>query len=127
LHLIIYESEETAMSGLWDGWGRSSPAVLLKPLHSEMSSVGQCAVVLQDSIFLPWTFVSKPKIQLLEHLKAMSSIDGFTLWQKLITYEFFSIPKDSSHGLKGSGHCFWLLFFGSVVHQLNTQRWLSST
>jgi hypothetical protein len=92
-----------------------------------MSSVGLCAVVLQDNIFLPWTFVSKPKIQLLEHLKAMSSIDGFTLWQKLIKYESFSIPKDSSHGLKGSGYCFWLLFFGSVVHQSNTQRWLSST
>jgi len=102
-------------------------AVLLKPLHSQMSSVGLCAVMLQDNICLPWTFVTKPKIQLLEHMKAMSSINGFTLWQKLIKYELFSIPKDSSRGLKGSGHCFWLLFFGSVVHQSHTQGWLSST
>jgi len=38
-----------------------------------------------------------------------------------------SESQNSSHGLKGSGHCFWLLFFGSAVHQSNTQRWLSST
>jgi hypothetical protein len=86
-----------------------------------MSSVGLCAVMLHDNIFLPWTFVSKPKIQLLEHLKAISSIDGFTLWQKLIKYESFSIPKDSSHGLKGKGIVFGFfslaMLFISQIHK----------
>jgi len=47
-------------------------------------------------IYFPRTFASKPKIQLLKHMKAMSSTDGFTLWQKLIKYESFRIPKQFS-------------------------------
>jgi hypothetical protein len=61
--------------------------------------VGLCIAVLQDDLFFPGhchAVHDKP----LKCVKVMSSIDGFTLWQKLNQYASF-IPKDSLRGLMG--------------------------
>jgi hypothetical protein len=75
------------------GWMKhKSPAAPLNPVHAQTSNVGLCAVVLQY-LFIPWTFITKCTTKLSEHLKVMSSTDGFALWQKLNQYTSFSIPK----------------------------------
>jgi hypothetical protein len=40
-------------------------------------------------------------LKLLEHIKVMSSIGGFAMWQKLEQYASCSILKDSAHGFTG--------------------------
>jgi len=49
--------------------------ILLNRLHSQNSSVGQCAIMLQDELSLPWTSVTYSTMKLLECLKVTSSMD----------------------------------------------------
>jgi hypothetical protein len=84
---------------------------LLNPLHIQPSSVETSMIMLQDDLFLPWTFCHVVHNEALEHLEVLSST-AFLLCDKLNSYASFSIPEDSSHHNTGCGHCIWLIFIG---------------
>jgi len=81
-HLIsnpLSTQKEGSLRGLGPACGKDGrenfPAILLillNPLHSQKSSVGQCAVMLQNDLSLPWT---NSTLKLLECLKVTSSMD----------------------------------------------------
>jgi len=57
--------------------------------------------MLQDDLFLVWTFVIQCMKKFLEHLKVMWSNEFPHLWQKSEHFASFRIPKDSSHDRTG--------------------------
>jgi len=61
------------------GGGGEFPAILVNPLYSQMSGLGPWFVMLQDDLFLLWTFAMQCMMKLLECLKVISGIDGFPL------------------------------------------------
>lgn len=71
--------------------------------------------MLQDYLFLVWTFVIQCTKKFLEHLKVMWSNEFPPLWQKSEHFASFRIPNDSSHVCTGWGHCFYLSFLGWCV------------
>ena len=89
---------------------RDVSAFGLNAVPLQTNSAVPCVVVLQHDLFLPRTFVMQCIIKLVDCLEVTDGIDGVSLWQKLVRFEFFRIARGSSRGPADWGPCSRRLF-----------------
>jgi hypothetical protein len=78
--------------------GEKFPAAHIHHLHAQTSSAGLCTVMMEDELFLPWTYVMQGTTKLMKYMLVMISTSVLPSWQKLNQYAPFTIPQCSSHG-----------------------------
>jgi hypothetical protein len=79
--------------------GKKFPAAHLNHLHAQTSSAGLCTAMIEDELFLPWTYVMQGTTKLMKHMLVLISTSVLPSWQKLNQYASFTILQCSSHGL----------------------------